>query len=113
MKERLTHLIVSRYPRRWSDRYGEEFEQLLVDEGNSMRTLLNVGWATLKEHLVTTQALSGGECSLSFGAIAKKPSALVPMAMSLAALGWCWCISHSRGLPGKLMKVRLCTCGNC
>ena len=87
MKERLTHLMMYLYPRRWRDRYGEEFEELLVDEGSSMRTLLNVGWAGLKEHFVPTQELIGGECSLSFGAIVKKPSALIPMAMSLAALG--------------------------
>ena len=86
MKERLTHLMIYLYPRRWRDRYGEEFEELLVDEGSSMRTLLNVGWAALKEHFIPTQALIGGECSLSFGAIVKKPSAVIPIAMSLAAL---------------------------
>ena len=87
MKKKPLHLLIYLYSRRWRDRYGEELEELLVDEGSSVRTLLNVGWAALKEHFVPTQALTGGECSLSFSAVAKKPSAIIPMGMSLAALG--------------------------
>ena len=87
MKQRLAHRMTYLYPRCWRDRYGKEFEQLLMDEGSSMRTLLNVSWAALKEHFVPTQGRSGAECLISFGVVVRKPSAVIPMAMSLAALG--------------------------
>ena len=86
MKQRPAHLMTYLYPRRWRNRYGKEFEELLMDEGSSMRTLLNVSWAGLKEHFVPTQA-PGEECLVSFGVVVRKPSAVIPIAMSLAALG--------------------------
>lgn len=87
MKQRLAHWMTYLYPRHWRDRYGKEFEEVLMDEGSSMRTLLNVSWAAFKEHLVPSDGLAGAECVVSFGAVVRKPSAVIPMAMSFAALG--------------------------
>lgn len=87
MKATLAHLLTYLYPRLWRDRYGAEFEELLADERSSLRTLVNVGCAALKEHLLPTPMLLEGRLVPSFGVIVKKPSALLPMAMSLGALG--------------------------
>jgi hypothetical protein len=86
VKERLAHLVTYLFPRCWRDRYGKEFEGLLMEEPASTGTLLNVGWAALKERLVPTQALSGDQYLPSFGVVMKKPSAIIPVAMSLGAL---------------------------
>jgi hypothetical protein len=83
LARRLTRL----YPRAWRERYGEEFEAFLEAGPDNLRALANVVWSALGEHIV---AMQGGEMdphNLSFGAIMKQPTAFLPLAMSLGALG--------------------------
>ena len=86
MNRKLVHLVMHFYPRSWRDRYGEEFEAILMDERNSIRTLLNAAGAGLRERLFPTLACEEWR-SISFGAIVRQPSAVVPMAMSIVAIG--------------------------
>lgn len=60
---------------------------LLIAEHGSLRALLDVARSALKEHILPTQTRTGEQSHPSFASLMKKPSAVVPMAMSLAALG--------------------------
>jgi hypothetical protein len=76
------------YPKAWRARYGAEFTQLLCDEGRSgVTAFLNVLGAALREHLFpTTHAAGASAAHASVLALARRPSAIFPMIMSLAAL---------------------------
>lgn len=87
MNKRLARLVTRLYPRSWRGRYGEEFEMLLVTQHGSVRALLDVAWSALKEHVLPSRTWADSQCRPSFASIMKKPSAIVPMAMSIAALG--------------------------
>jgi hypothetical protein len=86
----LAHLLIRLYPRPWRERYGAEFEGLLLDgEGglcNSLREGANVVWSAVCERISPTQGGNMDRDPLSFGAMVRRPSALVPPAMSLTAL---------------------------
>jgi hypothetical protein len=85
MNPRLVRLLTRLYPRRWRERYGEEFEVLLLDDRRSLRALVNVVRSAMREHIFPT----GGQMNPhpnSFAAIIRKPSAILSMAMSLTAL---------------------------
>ncbi len=86
MNERIAHFATRLYPRSWRDRYGEEFEALLMAEPGSLLTLLNVVRSALREHFVPTHPCGESQYIPSFGVIVKKPSAVIPIGMSLAAL---------------------------
>lgn len=86
MKERHAHLVTRLYPRSWRDRYGDEFEALLVAETGSLRTLVDVVSSAVKEHIAGTRPSEEGQLLATFALMVKKPSAVVPVAMSLAAL---------------------------
>ena len=86
MKERHAHLVTRLYPRIWRDRYGDEFEALLVAESGSLRTLVNVMWSAVQEHISRPRSSEEGQLLAAFGSVVRKPSAVVPIAMSLAAL---------------------------
>ena len=85
MNDKVAHLVTRLYPRSWRDRYGDEFEALLMAESGSVRTLTNVVRSALKERMVVAHT-SEGQLLTSFGLVVRKPSAVVPIAMSLAAL---------------------------
>lgn len=87
MNERLAHLLTRMYPRSWRDRYGDEFEALLMAESSSFSTVMNVVRSSLKEQMITACALEDVQPLTSFGLILKAPSAMAPIGMSLAALG--------------------------
>jgi hypothetical protein len=42
------------YPPHWRERYGEEFEALLLTSRGDLRTLANVGWSALRERIIST-----------------------------------------------------------
>ena len=86
MNQRLAHLLTRLYPRPWRERYGEEFESLLRDSHGDLRTSANVLLAACGERLLPTQAREAHRPAHSFGAIVRRPSAFLPMAMSLVAL---------------------------
>ena len=86
MNERIAHFATRLYPRSWKDRYGEEFEAFLMAEHGSLLTLVNVVRSALREHFISTHPCDETQFIPSFGVILKKPSAVVPIGMSLAAL---------------------------
>ena len=86
MNSRLAHLLMRLYPRRWRERYGEEFEALLESGRGDLRTWADVIWSALCEHVFPTRGGNMDQPANSFGAMVRRPSALVPLAMSLAAL---------------------------
>ena len=86
MKEWPARLVTRLYPRAWRERYGEEFEALLMTEASSLRTFGNIVWSAVKEHMAETCPSDEGPLLTTFGVMVKKPSAAVPIAMSLAAL---------------------------
>jgi hypothetical protein len=82
----LARLLTRLYPRRWRERYGDEFEALLLDGRGNLRAGANVVWSALCERIFPTQ---GGKMTRdpgSFGAVVRQPSAFLPLAMSLTAL---------------------------
>jgi hypothetical protein len=90
MNPTLARLLTRLYPRAWRERYGVEFEALLVAGRGDIRTGLcavaNVVWAAFHERIFPTQGGKMNRDPLSFGAMMRRPSAFVPLAMSLTAL---------------------------
>jgi len=88
MTRRIARWLVRLYPPQWRARYGEEFEALLRDSRGGFRASINVIWSALCERVATKQTL--GVAMLqhpnSILSLSKKPSAFVPMVMSLTAL---------------------------
>ncbi|WP_251106592.1 hypothetical protein [Alloacidobacterium dinghuense] len=86
MNPRLARLLTRLYPKAWRERYGEEFESLLETGSPDLRTGANVIKSALSEHFFPTGGPKMDRNPSSFGAIVRRPSAFVPMAMSLTAL---------------------------
>jgi hypothetical protein len=86
MNPRLARMITRLYPPAWRERYGEEFEALLELGPGDFRTFANSIWSAIREHVIPTR---GGSMDLdpnSFSAMMRRPSAYIPVAMSLTAL---------------------------
>jgi len=81
MKPSVARLLTRLYPRRWRERYSAEFEALL-ETSQGWRSAANVVWSALRERIITT----GGNPMESFTTMMKRPSAFIPVAMSLTAL---------------------------
>jgi hypothetical protein len=86
MKPATAHLLARLYPRRWRQRYGAEFEAMLVDGPLSLSASINVVWSALAEHIFPTQGGTMNQPVRTFGAVVRQPSAFLPIAMSLTAL---------------------------
>jgi len=86
MKRVVAQLLTRLYPRDWRERYGEEFEALLQDGRSDLRTSANVLWSALRERIFPTRGGNMDQPVNSFGAMIKRPSAFLPVAMSLTAL---------------------------
>ncbi len=86
MNPALARLLTRLYPRAWRERYGAEFEALLLDGRGGLRTAADVVGSALSERIFPTQGGNMDRDPRSFGAIVRRPSAFVPMAMSLTAL---------------------------
>jgi hypothetical protein len=82
----VAHLLTRLYPRDWRDRYGAEFEALLQNGRGDLRTSANVFWSALCERIFPTRGGNMEQQINSFGAIIKRPSAFLPLAMSFTAL---------------------------
>jgi hypothetical protein len=85
MSSRLLRLVLYLYPRWWRARYGAEFTALLETTPVNLRTLVNVACSGIKERVLSVR---GRDMHLTptFGAILRRPSAFLPIAMSLTAL---------------------------
>lgn len=83
------------YPRAWRERYGAEFEAFLLEEnfhsgagfGAEVRTAANAFCSALDEHIHPSQGGNMEPVPNTFAAILRKPSAFVPVLMSLTGLG--------------------------
>ena len=80
--------LVRLYPRDWRERYGDELEALLQESPGGIRALTNVLWSALRERVVTpiTLGVLMNQYPTSVLSLSRKPSAFVPMVMSLIAL---------------------------
>lgn len=86
MNRAAAHLLTRLYPRAWRERYGAEFQALLQDGRGDLRTSANVLWGALCEHIFPTRGGNMDQQINSFGSMIKRPSAFLPLAMSLTAL---------------------------
>ncbi len=84
MNQRLSQLLISAYPRWWRKRYGVEFEALLLAEPGALRTVADVARSAVHERIISPNGPD--EPTLPFGLVATRPSAFLPVAMSLTAL---------------------------
>ncbi len=87
MNPALARLLTRLYPRDWRERYGEEFEAFLEMGQGGFSTAANIVQSALSEHIFPTQGGNMDPNPNSFRAILKQPSAFLPLAMSLTALG--------------------------
>jgi hypothetical protein len=85
MNRAVACLLTRLYPRAWRERYGEEFEALLQDGRGGLRTSANVLRAAVYAHMFPIRRGNMNQ-QINFGAIIKRPSAFLPLAMSLTAL---------------------------
>jgi len=86
MRRAIAHLLTRLYLRQWRKRYGAEFEALLLTSQSDLRTIANVAWCAIHERLVPTIGGTMTQPAITLRTILKKPSALLPIAMSLTAL---------------------------
>ena len=108
MTPRLAHLLLRLYPRRWRARYADELEDLLLSTPATPRAAAAILLSALREHLLPTRPAQGALMATasprSLHDAVRLPSAFLPLAMSLAALGVIavaalWTFAHTgRGL---------------
>ena len=98
MNPREARLLVHLYPRPWRDRYGMEFEEFLQATPRSFGSVANVIWSAAWERVSPTIRQPIPTYPLSVFALAKMPSAFLPLAMSLAALAMLGAVSAIIGL---------------
>ena len=89
MSERPHHWLTRLYPSAWRDRYGDEMDELL-NYGCGWRDMLDVVRSAAFERLRHSSGV-GVEAMPTYpsnvAVLVRKPSAVVPIAMSLCALG--------------------------
>ncbi|HEY1159080.1 MAG TPA: hypothetical protein VGE83_00525, partial [Terracidiphilus sp.] len=86
MNPALARLLTRLYPQPWRKRYGAEFEAFLLDGHGGLGATANVVWSAACERISPTQGGKMDRDPLSFGGVTRKPSAFLPLAMSLTAL---------------------------
>ena len=84
MNQRLARLLISAYPHWWRQRYGVEFEALLLAESGGFGNLADVARSAIRERILSPNGPD--EPAFPFGLVATRPSAFLPVAMSLMAL---------------------------
>jgi hypothetical protein len=88
MSDRRHHWLTRLYPSSWRRRYGDEMDELL-SEGCSWEDALDIAKAASIERLFYSQK-AGVETMQTFpggiAVLARKPSAIAPIVMSLSAL---------------------------
>src|SRR4051794_8919522 len=88
MSDHRRHWLTRLYPPAWRARYGDEMDELLSEECN-WRQVADVARAALIERLFYFTRTGAGimrTYPVSTGVLVRKPSAIVPIAMSIAAL---------------------------
>lgn len=88
MSERRDHWLTRLYPRNWRERYGAELDDLL-NERCGWREAIDVIQGAATERLFHSTGKGAGVMQTypsSVAVLARKPSAFLPIAMSVAAL---------------------------
>jgi hypothetical protein len=86
MNAAMARLLTRIYPRRWRERYGQEFQAHLETSSADFFALVNVLSGALSERMFPTRGSIMERTTLAFGDIIKQPGALIPLGMSLVAL---------------------------
>src|SRR5947208_725056 len=89
MKGRRHHWLTRLYPPCWRARYGDELDELLESDGVGWRQAIDVIKAAAGERLFDSSRMgvqSMQPYPASIATLVRKPSAIVPIAMSLCAL---------------------------
>jgi hypothetical protein len=86
MNRVLAGLLTRLYPRPWRERYGAEFEALLLDGHGGLGTAANVLWSAVCERISPTQGGKMNRDPFSLSSMTRQLSAFLPLAMSLTAL---------------------------
>ena len=89
MTRKRHHWLTRLYPPRWRARYGDEMDDLLEREGFGWREAIDVIKAAAGERLFNFSRMgvqSMQSYPASVATLVRKPSAIVPIAMSLCAL---------------------------
>jgi hypothetical protein len=106
MRAGMARVLTWLYPPAWRERYGEEYQAMLEMGPGDLGTLSNGVWAAVREHINPTYR--GGvmtEESNSFAAMMRRPSAFVPIAMSMVALAMVlWNIGMSVAQAGRVAR---------
>lgn len=82
----IARVLTRLYPRAWRERYGSEFEEMLLTDGGGLREAADVIWAAFMEHVSPKRGGGMDRESRSFVEVLRQPSAFVPLMMSLVAL---------------------------
>jgi hypothetical protein len=82
----LARLLTHLYPRAWRERYGEEFAAMLEMGPGDFAAMSNSVRSAICEHVIPTQGGNMNRESNSFGMMIRRPSAYLPVAMSLFCL---------------------------
>lgn len=86
MRASVARMLVRLYPRQWRERYGEEFEAVLAAGRGDFGTLVNVAVAAMREHILPRYGGAMEDAVTTFGSVTRRPTAWVPLSMSLVAL---------------------------
>jgi len=86
MNRNLSRFLVQLYPRAWRERYGAEFEEFLRSGDGGFGAAMNVVRAAIFERMFPTRRLPAERNANSFGAMMRRPSAFMPVVMSLTAM---------------------------
>lgn len=86
MNRRLAHLLTRLYPRRWRERYGEEFADFLLEGRADLKTWMDVMRGAAGEHIHPTIGGAMSEYRTTFGTVVRQPSAVIPLGMAMTAL---------------------------
>lgn len=89
MNPRLIRLLVGLYPRKWQERYGAEFAELLLEEPGGLGNVADVVQSAIR--LRMSRSKSPDKARWSVGEVTRQLSAFVPIAMSLTALAVLLC----------------------
>jgi len=85
MNSRAARLLTSLYPRDWKQRYGPEFEALLVMSRGDLRTLADVAWSALLEHILSLRGMNMNRLPRSLATISCAYLAVIAAGLNLYA----------------------------
>ena len=85
MKLRAARLLTSLYPRGWRRRYGPEFEELLAMSRGDLRTLADVAWSALLEHILSLRGMNMNRLPRSLATISCAYLAVIAAGLNLNA----------------------------